>query len=106
MNDEWEQWDVQERTARANKRRIEGKDPFHDFDIIAKMITDGGRGIKLAPEIIMAQGTKKGAKITMGVDQETGQDIMRSMHLNDDTIRVFLMIVDMSEFEKAKSEMP
>lgn len=30
MNAEWEQWDVQEKTAQANKRRIEGSEPKAD----------------------------------------------------------------------------
>jgi hypothetical protein len=77
---------------------------FHDFDVIAKMVGNC-KGIKVAPDIVTAQGTKKGAKITMGVDQDTGQDIMRSMHLNDDKVRVLLLIIDMAEFEKVKSSM-
>lgn len=94
------------RIIRPSEPKADPKEKeFHDFDVIAKMVTNGGKGIKLAPEIVTAQGTKKGAKITMGVDLETGQDIMRSMHLNDDTLRVFLMIVDMAEFEKVKSSM-
>lgn len=74
----------------------------HDFDVVAKMVSNG-TGISLFPDMLNLNGLKKGGgKITFGIPDPAFQEIIHDVGVAKGRYNVMVICIDMDEFNKVK----